>query len=136
MVVRNLPKVDAPVQSRYPAPDYNYMTYIYSPKDPRSKFNYLIKEISDAKFKKGMQGRIIKDRVISESAALLKHKKNADRYYIAIITGPGLNKNLAREIKEAMKGKRFFLDGATRFDKTNLKIDSIEEMLNKIKAKF
>lgn len=84
----------------------------------------------------GNQGRIIKDRVISESTALLKHKKNTDRYYISIITGPGLNKNLAREIKEAMKGKRFFLAGATRFDKTNLKIDSIEEMLNKIKAKF
>jgi len=84
----------------------------------------------------GNQGRIIKDRIISESTALLKHKKNINRHYIAIITGPGLNKNLAREIKEAMKAKRFFLAGATRFDKTNLKIDSIEEMLNKIKAKF
>jgi len=84
----------------------------------------------------GNQGRIIKDRVISESTALLKHKKNIKRYYISIITGPGLNNNLAKEITEAMKGKRFFLAGATSFDKKNLNIDSIEEMLDKIEVKF
>ena len=84
----------------------------------------------------GNQGRIIKDRIILEATTLLKHKKNKGRYYIAIITGPGLNKNLAKEIKRAMRNKRFFLAGATSFDRESLKIDSIEEMLNKIRAKF
>lgn len=84
----------------------------------------------------GNQGRIIKDRVISEATALLKHSLNQKRYYIAIISGPGLNKNLAEEIKEAMKNKRFFLAGATKLDAKNLKIYTIDEMLSKIKDKL
>lgn len=84
----------------------------------------------------GNQGRIIKDRVITEATAFLGHRKNKKRYYIAIISGPGLNKDLVEEIKEAMKGKRFLLAGATAIDKKNLEINSIEEILNEVKGRF
>lgn len=84
----------------------------------------------------GNQGRIIKDRIISEASALLKYPLNKKRYYMAIISGPGLNKNLTQEIKEAMKNKRFFLAGATKQDAKSLKVNTIDKMLNKIKNKL
>jgi hypothetical protein len=82
----------------------------------------------------GNQGRIIKDRVISEALALLGHAKNRHRYYLAVVTGSGLNRGLINEIKTAMRRKRFFLAGATSDDTRRLGIQSIEQALGKIKG--
>lgn len=81
----------------------------------------------------GNQGRIIKDRVISESQAILGHPINKDRYYLAVVTGSGLSRGLIKEIKSAMRDKRFFLAGATDNDTEHLGIRSIDKVLRGIK---
>lgn len=81
----------------------------------------------------GNQGRIIKDRVISEAQALLGHTKNRGRYYLAVVTGSGLSRGLIREIQMAMKRKRFFLAGATSDDTRRLGVQSIDQALNQAK---